>query len=216
MYLTMIRDIHRRLSKSAISNLSEFQTDYFLLNGVFLSTLKKIDPDLGDLFDAFMTVDVEQNRALKRRADNLREDALAGDNRYFLVPMPKDVADSVLKNGNEVVLYDYIKRFIERLSTGFVSLEITKIIIDALLTKRYKVPNDAMLIQALCVIVFLLRDDGIYEAESLIDVFRVIERKALTEIHEFEFYTTFRNLFAPKGDSFTTVINQDKAPAPVD
>ena len=65
---------------------------------------------------------------------------------------------------------------------------------DALLTKRYKVKNDYYLIEALAVITVLLKDHGISEAKSMLDVIRVIERKAATEIHEYEFFKVFRGL----------------------
>jgi len=71
---------------------------------------------------------------------------------------------------------------------------VTCIILDALLTKRYKNKNDIYLIDSLAVITVLLKDHGMSEAKSMFDVIRVIERKAATEIHEYEFFKVFRGM----------------------
>ena len=48
--------------------------------------------------------------------------------------------------------------------------------------------------RALSVIIVLLKDHGIKEAKSTIDVLRIIEKKASTEIFEYEFYKLFKFL----------------------
>ena len=85
---------------------------------------------------------------------------------------------------------------------------------EALFTKRYKQPNEFMLVQALCVIVFLLKDDGILEAENILEVFKIIERKSLKEIHQFEFFVTFRNLYAQDGGSLQDIVDQNQGQVP--
>lgn len=39
-----------------------------------------------------------------------------------------------------------MKKFIERVSCGMVHIDLSKVIIDALLTKRYRHKNDKLLI----------------------------------------------------------------------
>jgi len=67
-------------------------------------------------------------------------------------------------------------------------------ILDALLTKRYKYTNDSYLIDSLAVVTVLLKDHGISEAKSIVDVIRVIERKAALDVHEYEFFKVFKGL----------------------
>jgi len=43
-------------------------------------------------------------------------------------------------------------------------MEVASIIIEALLTKRYRQRSDSILIQALAILVVLLKEDGIMEA----------------------------------------------------
>lgn len=63
------------------------------------------------------------------------------------------------------------------MSCGYVHIDVSCIILDALLTKRFLEKNDPYLIKALAVIVFLLKDEGVLEAKSLLDVFKTIEKK---------------------------------------
>ena len=69
-------------------------------------------------------------------------------------------------------------------------------ILDALLTKRYRNKNDSYLIDSLAVVTVLLKDHGVSEAKSVSDIIKVIERKAATEIHEYEFFKVFKGLQA--------------------
>lgn len=73
------------------------------------------------------------------------EDIGNGENRYFYSPVTEKVAHA-LKNPSKVVIYDFIKKFIERVSCGMVHIDVSCIIIDALLTKRYRQRNDPILI----------------------------------------------------------------------
>ena len=91
-------------------------------------------------------------------------------------------------------MFDFIKKFISRLSVGFVHIEVSSIIIDALLTKKYKCRSDRYLTRAFSIIVVLLKDHGVKEAKSTIDLLRIIEKKAKTEIFEYEFYKIFKFL----------------------
>lgn len=93
------------------------------------------------------------------------------------------------------MLFDLLSRFTDRLSIGFVSLDVSNVIISALLTKRYLKKHDPMLIQALAVITVLLKSDGLMEAENILQFMRVILRKGTTEIHDFEFFKIFRSLY---------------------
>jgi hypothetical protein len=129
----------------------------------------------------------------------ITEDINNGDNRYFYAPVTETMA-AVLQDPADVVMFDFIKRFVDRVSCGFVHVEVSCMVIDALLTKRYRHKNDSVLIAALATVTVLLRDHGMAEATSVMDVIRCIERKAATEIHEYEFYKVFRSLAGPKNE----------------
>lgn len=73
-------------------------------------------------------------------------------------------------------------------------IDISCIIFDAILTKRYKVKSDNYLIRALAIILVLLKDHGIKEAKSAQDVLRIIEKKAKSEIFEYEFFKKFKDI----------------------
>lgn len=126
----------------------------------------------------------------------ITEDINSGDNRFFFSPVTETMGE-VLQNPARVVMFDFIKRFTERVSCGFVHVDVSCMVIDALLTKRYRHKNDSVLIAALATITVLLRDHGMAEANSVMDVIRCIERNAATEIHEYEFYKVFRSLAGP-------------------
>jgi uncharacterized membrane protein YhfC len=129
----------------------------------------------------------------------ITDDINNGDNRYFFTPV-SEAMGAVLQNPADVVMFDFIKRFIERVSCGFVHVDVSCIVIDALLTKRYRHKNDSVLLAALAAVTVLLRDHGMAEATSVMDVIRCIERNAATEIHEYEFYKVFRSLAGPKNE----------------
>ena len=73
-------------------------------------------------------------------------------------------------------------------------IEVSSIILDALLTKKYKCKSDKYLTRAFAIIVVLLKDHGVKEAKSTIDVLRIVEKKAKTEIFEYEFFKLFKFL----------------------
>ena len=137
------------------------------------------------------------------------EDISNGDNRNFFIPLEQDVIakEKDLQDPNKLLLYDYIKTFISSMSCGYVHIDVSCIILDALLTKRFLEKNDPYLIKALAVIVFLLKDEGVLEAKSLLDVFKTIEKKG-KQVHEYEFFKTFKSLFKHPDDPDQT-INQD-------
>ena len=91
--------------------------------------------------------------------------------------------------------------YINRVSCGYVHIDVTSIIIDQLLTKRYIDKNEPYLIKSLAVITVLLKDHGISEAKSIQEIFKVIEKKAKTEIHEFEFFKVYKSLFLKDGQT---------------
>lgn len=95
------------------------------------------------------------------------------------------------------------------------------IIIDALLTKRYKAQDDVYLVYGLSVVTVLLKDHGIFPqfapnsgyvdgeertplsddyARNFFDVIRVIERKAATKIFEYEFYKLYKRAITSHSD----------------
>ena len=106
----------------------------------------------------------------------------------------------VLQNPAKVVMFDFIKRFIERVSCGFLHVDASCIVIDALLTKKYRHTGDTLLTQALAVTTVLLRDYGMAEANSVMDVVKCIDRNAAKEIHEYEFFKTFKAVVGPEND----------------
>lgn len=93
------------------------------------------------------------------------------------------------------------------MSCGYVHIDISCIILDSILTKRFVEKNDSYLIKSLAVIVFLLKDEGISDAKSIIDIFKTIEKKGKS-IHEFEFFKTFKSLFV-KSDDPNQLVSQD-------
>jgi len=137
----------------------------------------------------------------------ITEDINSGDNRFFFSPVTETMGE-VLQNPAHVVMFDFIKRFIERVSCGFVHVDVSCMVIDALLTKRYRHKNDSIIVAALAAVTVLLRDHGMAEATSVMDVIRCIERNAATEIHEYEFYKVFRSLAGPKNED---EVDQDTA-----
>ena len=71
---------------------------------------------------------------------------------------------------------------------------MTCIILDAILTKKYKNPNDTYIVKALAVVTVLLKNHGLMEAKSFMDFKRVLEKKAKTEIFEYEFFKLYKDL----------------------
>ena len=67
------------------------------------------------------------------------------------------------------------------------------------------------------MVTVLLKDHGISEARSIVDVIRVIERKATVDIHEYEFFKVFKGLLCgdPEGNwGKEAVVDQDQSAAP--
>lgn len=108
--------------------------------------------------------------------------------------MDQDQLNLVFEDPPDALIYNFMKNFIARLSCGYVHVEVSSIIIDALLTKKHKVKNDLYLVRALAVIFVLLKDHGIKEAKSASDLIRVVEKKAKTEIFEYEFFKLFKHV----------------------
>jgi hypothetical protein len=113
--------------------------------------------------------------------------------------MTQEVLADELTDVPSVLFYDFAKRFISTMSCGYVHIDVTCIIIDSFLTKRYIYQNDPYLIKALAVIVYLLKDEGIMEAKTIYEVLRKVEQKGKT-VHEYEFFKVYKSLFFPKGD----------------
>ena len=63
---------------------------------------------------------------------------------------------------------------------------------DALLTKKNKQKGDRYLPISLAVVTVLLKDYGMMEARSYYDVQKIIEKKAKTEVYEYEFFKLFK------------------------
>ena len=135
----------------------------------------------------------------QKRYDYLIEDISNSENTHFFSPMTQEVLANDLQNVSSVLFYDFAKRFISALSCGFVHIDVTCIIIDSLLTKRFIYKNDPYLMKALAVIVFLLKDEGIMEAKTIYEVLRKVEQKGKT-VHEYEFFKVYKSLFFKEGD----------------
>ena len=52
----------------------------------------------------------------------------------------------------------------------------------------------------MAVATVLLRDDGMSEATSVMDVVKIIEKHAAKEIHEYEFFKTFKEVAEADND----------------
>jgi hypothetical protein len=48
--------------------------------------------------------------------------------------------------------------------------------------------NDEILIDSIVVVIYLLKNSGIKECKSIVDVIKLIEKKAATDINEYEFF----------------------------
>lgn len=106
-----------------------------------------------------------------------------------------------------------MKNYIERLSTGYAHVNVSIMIWDALLTKRYKEKNDLYLVWSLSVLTVLLRDEGLMPqfkrgevhkerkpinsdyCKNVYDLVKLLENKAATHVHEYEFFKNFKALF---------------------
>ena len=86
-----------------------------------------------------------------------------------------------------------------RLFILYIIIDVSTIILDSLLTKRHLEKVDNVLINALACIIVLLKDHGMKEVASIIDVFKIIERKGKTEINDYEFFKLFKTTF-PRND----------------
>jgi hypothetical protein len=80
--------------------------------------------------------------------------------------MTEEELDKTFDDPVDALLFNFIKKFNSRLSSGFVHIEVTCIILDSLVTKKNKMRNDLYLVKALAVVTKLLKDHGIMEAQS--------------------------------------------------
>ena len=196
MYLSLVKNTYQMIHVPRYESYKEFYDDYDDSITVFFSTIEELDPDLLHLFTNTIFTDEshDADEYQQKKFRELAEDVLDGSNRNFYYPMDQVQIDETLNSKSDALLFDFIKKFINRLSIGFVHIEVSSIILDALLTKKYKCKSDKYLIRALAVVVVLLKDHGIKEAKSAIDVIRVIEKKGHSEIFEYEFYKFFKGI----------------------
>ena len=198
MFITLIQRVQQQIVVPKHSDEDEFVREFGSLRETFLDGLEQLDSSLAERFRTrILTANADGNDVqLQRKAGHIREDMSHGDNRHFFYPLSTETVDNVLSLDSNLLLHDFIKQYIDKLSCGYAHLDVSQMIIDALLTKRYKEKNDRTLIRSLSVITVLLKDHGMAEAQSMYDVIKVIERKAATAIHEYEFYKLFRGLMA--------------------
>ena len=112
--------------------------------------------------------------------------------------MTQNQLNETFDEPSDALLFNFIKSYGSRLSCGFVHIEISCIIIDSLLTKKYKQRGDLFIPVSLAVIVLMLRDHGLMEAKSYWEFQRIIEKKAKTEIYEYEFYKLYKSAMTSK------------------
>ena len=76
---------------------------------------------------------------MQRRIEALVDDISADQNRYFLKGLNKEpkAQQDIFAKPNLMLIFDYIKRYCETLSSGYAHIDITMHILDGLLTKRY-------------------------------------------------------------------------------
>jgi len=90
MFLTLIRNVHQPINISHISTVSEFIADFYTLNGVFIHSINRLDPDIGAKLKELMKIRADpSDRIFSRKLNNLKEDILLGDSIYFFSPISR-------------------------------------------------------------------------------------------------------------------------------
>lgn len=166
----------------------------------FHDVLADLDPDLSNhLTDNVFSKDQHAKDAYQQKKYvELIEDVSEGQNSFFVHPMTQLQLNEIFDEPSDALLFNFIKRYASRLSVGFVHIEISSIIIDSLLTKKYKQRGDLFIPISLAVITVMLKDHGLMEAKSYWEVQRIIEKKAMTEIYEYEFYKLYKAAMTTK------------------
>lgn len=113
-----------------------------------------------------------------------------------------------MMSGPDLLFFDFVKQFIQRMGCGFTHVNIISIIWDALLSKRYRYKNDPYLVKSLAVMVAALKTkimpqfqaygerdpmDTEY-VKNMVEFTRLIETHGHS-INELEFFEKFKELF---------------------
>ena len=201
MFITLLEKVQSAVTVSRYADQKSFMDDFTDLYDQYIRYVGALDIKLAWhlTYNVFQDENANADNQLKRKMQYIVEDIKSGDNHYFKLSSAAN-PEQVLKNPSKVVFYNYLKKFIERVSCGLVNIDVSKIIIDALLTKRYCHKNDKLLIQAVAVMTVLLRDHGIMEAESVMGILKCFEKHAANEIHEFEFYKYFKTMILEQNE----------------